>query len=131
MADFGVLEKFRKIISECSLVKKKGFSNHIYTFFPVAQILPMIVLELEEVWTGMNAMDYCRLKLKASIVSKNAASKESLQIAETIKEALDGRVLELENGRKGITKLESSIVDLPTVNKPRKVQQYYHILLRA
>ncbi|MBY0281714.1 MAG: hypothetical protein K2W94_06100 [Alphaproteobacteria bacterium] len=134
MADFGVLKAMRALLADNASVQENGFSEHIHLAIPPAAQFPMILLELEEVWTSMKLGSdtaNTRLKLKASIVSQNPTGKESLSIADKIKQVMDGKTLSLLDGKQGIFKLANSIIDLPCAKKPRKVEQYYEVLIRG
>jgi hypothetical protein len=134
MADCGVLKAMRALLADNASVQENGFSNHIHLAVPPSAQFPMILLELEEVWTSMKLgadTANTRLKLKASIVSQNPTGKESLSMADKIRQAMDGKTLSLLDGKHGIVKLANSIIDLPNVKKPRKVEQYYEVLIRG
>lgn len=134
MADFGVLSAMRKVLIDDENMQEKGFSDHIHLAVPPAAQLPMIVLELEEIWTSMRLgteSANTRLKLKASIVSQTPVGKDSLSMADKIRQLMDGKTLSLTDGKQGIIKLANSVIDLPSAKRPRTVQQYYEVLIRG
>ena len=134
MADFGVLNAMRQLLADDEGVQEKGYADHIHLAVPPQVKFPMIVLELEEVWTSMklgSETANTRLKLRASIMSKTPTGRESLRIAEQIREMMDGKILPLLEGKKGIVRLSSSVIDIPNMDRPRTVQQYYEVLIRG
>ncbi len=134
MADFGVLRAMRALLADNASVKENGFSDHIHLAIPPAAQFPMILLELEEIWTSMKLgadTANTRLKLKASIVGQNPTGRESISMADKIRQLMDGKTLSLLDGKQGIIKLENSIIDLPSAKKPRVVEQYYEVLIRG
>lgn len=134
MADFGVLNAMRQLLADDENVQEKGFAEHIHLAVPPAAKFPMIILELEEVWTSMRLgaeTANTRLKLKASIMSKTPTGRESLHIAEQIREMVDGKTLSLIEGKRGVIRLSSCVIDMPNMDRPRTVQQYYEVLIRG
>ena len=134
MADFGVLKAMRALLAENKSVQENGFSDHIHLAVPPAAQFPMILLELEEVWTSMklgaDTANTC-LKLKASIVSQAPTGTQSISMSDKIRQAMDGKTLLLSDGKQGVVKLANSIIDLPSVKRPRTVEQYYEVLIRG
>lgn len=134
MADFGVLKAMRALLAGNESVQENGFSDHIHLAVPPAAQFPMILLELEEVWTSMKLgadTANTRLKLKASIVSQTPTGTQSISMSDKIRQAMDGKTLLLSDGKQGVVKLENSIIDLPSVKRPRTVEQYYEVLIRG
>ncbi len=134
MVDFGVLKSLKDLIVSNSQVKHYGYDAVVHTTYPAGQVLPLILLELEEVWTSMKLgadSANTRLKLKASIVGKSSASREPITVADTLRGVIDGMVLELDEGKRGVVKLSNSVIDLPNSNRPRMVQQFYEVLIRG
>ena len=134
MADFGVLNAVRHLLVSEESVKTAGVSENIHLAVPPAVNLPLILLELEEVWTSMflsQSSANTRLKLKASIFSKAPSGRESLDLSARVRQVMDGKVLSLDNGKKGVMRLAGNVIDIPAANKPRNVQQYYDVLIRG
>ena len=133
-ADFGVLSAVRQLLGADENFRQAGVSENIHLAVPPAVNFPLIVLELEEIWTSMflstNSAN-TRLKLKASIFSKAPNGRESLDLSAGVRRVMDGKVLELKNGKKGMMRLAENIVDMPAANKPRNVNQYYDVLIRG
>jgi hypothetical protein len=96
--------------------------------------LPFVLLEVEEIWTS-RALSHksasARLKLKASVFCKTFTGSKAMQIANSIQQFIDGRVLALKNGKEGIIRLSESIAGKVVANKPRDIQQYYEVLVRG
>lgn len=134
MADFGVLRAMRSLLANNQGVQENGLADHIHLAVPPAATFPMILIELEEIWTSMKLVAETantRLKLKASIMSKTPTGSDSVSMADKIRQAMDGKTLPLSDGKQGIIKLANSIIDHPTVNKRRMVEQYYEVLIRG
>jgi hypothetical protein len=93
-----------------------------------------VLLELEEIWTSKSLSlqsASARLKLKASIFCQTFTGSKSTQIANSIHQFIDGKVLDLKNGKEGVIRMAESIVGKAVANKPRDVQQYYEVLIRG
>lgn len=134
MADFGVLRAMRALLANNQSVQENGLAEHIHLAVPPAATFPMILLELEEIWTSMKLgaeTANTRLKLKASIMSQMPTGSDSVSMADKIRQAMDGKTLPLSDGKQGIIKLANSIIDHPTVKKRRMVEQYYEVLIRG
>ncbi len=134
MIDFGVLKTLKDLISTNSLVQDYGYDAVVHTASSSTETLPVIVLELEEVWTSMRLgpdTASARLKLKASIVGKSSSSREPITVADTLKSVIDGTTIDLQEGKMGVVKLANSVIDLPNSNRPRMVQQFYEVLIRG
>ncbi len=134
MADFGALNALRKTLIENQEIQQTNFRENIYLAVPPAANLPLVVLELEEVWTSMKLDPQhanTRLKLKASILSGVPTGRDSLQMAESIRKAVDGKILSLQEGKRGIVRLSGSVMDTAAANKPRNIHQYYDVLIRG
>ncbi|RZI46572.1 tail completion protein gp17 [Candidatus Finniella inopinata] len=134
VADFGVLNAVRQLLAMQEDVRVAGASENIHMAVPPSMGLPLIVLELEEVWTSMalgkNSAN-TRLKVKASIFSRSPSGRESMDLSASVRQAMDGTVLSLKNGKKGMLRLAENVVERPAANRPRNVQQYYDVLIRV
>lgn len=136
MADFGVLSAIRDMLLMQMSVTHKELEDQIYISYPAkASSFPMVILELEEVWTslamGKNS-PRARLKLKAKTLSDKPSGKESITISEKLRGSIDGKTIRLEDGKLVTLRLENSIVDIPTsLNKTRNVQQYFEAIVRG
>lgn len=136
MADFGVLSAIRDLLKTEGDIVSEGVSNQIHISYPAkTSIFPMIVLELEEVWTslamGKNSPK-ARIKLKAQTLSDKPSGKESITIAEKVRNIIDGKTIRMENGNLVTLRMENCIVDIPTaINKTRNVKQYFEAIVRG
>lgn len=132
MADFGVLSAMRDLLSKEESLQQSGVSENIHFAIPPKTDLPLILLELEEIWTSRClSQANAKLKLKASIFCQTPSGSKSTQIASAIHQFIDGKILALKNGKKGIIRIAESIIGRAAANKPRDVQQYYEILVRG
>ena len=136
MADFGVLSAIRDMLKMQMSTDEHGMADHIHISYPAkTSTYPMIILELEEVWTSLAMGQHspsARLKLKAKTLSNKLSGKESITIAEKLRGSIDGKTINLEDGKIVTLRLENSIVDIPTnLNKTRNVQQYFEAIVRG
>lgn len=136
MADFGVLSAIRDLLKTEEEIVSEGISNQIHISYPTkSSLFPMIILELEEVWTslayGKNSPK-ARIKLKAQTLSDKPSGKESITIAEKIRGLIDGKTIRTDNGNLVTLRMENCIVDIPTtINKTRNVRQYFEAIVRG
>ncbi len=136
MADFGVLSAIRELLKTERDIVSEGVSEQIHISYPSkTSIFPMIILELEEVWTSMalgKNSPKARLKLKAQTLSDKPSGKESITIAEIMRGLIDGKTIRTENGNLVTLRMENCIVDIPTsINKTRNVKQYFEAIVRG
>ncbi len=132
MIDLGVLKAFHQALVQDEAIQKKGLDQLIHTYMPAETQYPYVLLELEEIWTSMRfeaKAGYVKLKIKALILSQALTTREPLGIADRIKFIVDGRTLDTCNGKKGIVRLSSSVIGLPTPNRPLTVQQTFDVLV--
>ena len=136
MIDFGVLSAIRDLLKAQQELIIEGVAEQIHTSYPTKALLfPMVILELEEVWTsvalGKNS-PHAKLKLRAQTLSNKPSGKESITIAEKVRSLIDGKTLRLANGNLVTLRMENCIVDIPTsLNKTRNVQQYFEAIVRG
>lgn len=134
MVDFGILGALRSVLQEASVIQDKGLHGNIHLNTPPGSKYPAIVLEIEEIWTNMMLAPtgvFGRLKLKASMLSENIGGRESIEMASLVEKAIDGKKIQLRDGKEAIMRLEGSIIDMPNNQSPRTVQQYYQALIRG
>lgn len=134
MADYGVLSTMRLMIAEDEGIIAKGLAEKIHLAVPPKSDLPLVLLELEEIWTSLrlgSETGHARLKLKASIINNNVNGREVLSVAERIRQVIDGKTIAVKEGMKATIKLANSIIDLPTKSGPNNIQQYYEVLVRG
>jgi hypothetical protein len=134
MADYGVLSTMRSMIADDESIKEKGLGEKIHLAIPPKTDLPLVLLELEEIWTSMRMgadTGHARLKLKASIMNDSVNAREALTVAERIRMVIDGKTICVKEGMKATIKLASSIIDLPNKVGPNNIQQFYEVLVRG
>lgn len=134
MADYGVLSAVRELIASDDGVIKFGLGEKVLLAIPPKSEPPLILLELEEIWTSLKlGMDcgHARLKLKASIMSKNPTNRESINAADNIRQAVDGKTINVNENMRATIRLSNSVIDIPVKNGPKTVQQYYEVLVRG
>jgi len=136
MADFGVLSAIRDMLKMQFSTDEQKMGDHIHINYPAkTSTFPMVVLELEEVWTSLALGKHsprARLKLKARTLSNKLSGKESITISEKLRGSIDGKTIQLEDGKIVTLRLENSIVDIPTtLNKTRNVQQVFEAIVRG
>lgn len=134
MADFGIIEHVRSLLKNSDSLNTLKIENNIHMAIPAQQNYPMVMIELEEIWTTENhALNspIAKIKFRTSTFSKKNSPTESLEIAENIRKEVDGKVIALSGGKTAIFKLESSVIDTPVANKMRCINQYYEGIVRA
>lgn len=134
MADFGILSAVRQLLINEGQIKEDGIEENVHFSVPSCAQLPLVLLELEEIWTTMPLGQQAantRVKLKASIFGKASNNRESMNLATNVRQTIEGKILDLKNGKKGVVKLSRNIVDMPQTHKSKSVQQYYEILVRG
>jgi hypothetical protein len=134
MVDFGVLSAIRELIK--TQIINDDVHDQIHISHPTqTSAFPMVVLELEEVWTSMalgKNSPRAKLKVKAQTLSNKPSGKESITIAEKLRGLIDGKTFRLENGSLVTMRLQNCIVDIPTsLNKTRNVKQYFEAIVRG
>lgn len=135
MIDFGVLTAIRDLLTVHNTVPNEEGSGNIHISYPAKTASkPMVVLELEEIWTslalGQNS-PRAKLKLKAQTLSDKMTSKESLTISERVRSLIDGKTINLQDGKSVTLRLENSIIDIPTeIHKTRNVKQFFEAIVR-
>lgn len=131
MADYGVLSKVKSILKDNPAIQDKGLSDAIFVALPPELPHSMVTLEIEEIWSSIkldNGSPYARIKFKASSVGEGPTGKGTLNIADNVRQAIDGKTLELGEGHTATFRLANSVIDLPKPN--RTVHQYYEALVR-
>ncbi len=134
MADFGIIEKVRSLLKQSSHIRTLKLEQNIHMAIPTQQIFPMVMLELEEIWTSSEdkgANPLAKIKFRTSTFSKKTSPTESLEIADGIRKEVDGKVIHLEDGKTAMFRLENSTIDTPIANKMRCINQYYEGIVRA
>lgn len=136
MVDFGVLSAIRDLLKTEGTIVDGGKHEQIHISYPTKTLIfPMVILELEEVWTSMalgKNSPRAKLKLKAQTLSDKPSGKESITIAEKVRSLIDGKTIHMENGSLVTLRLENCVVDIPTsINKTRNVRQYFEAIVRG
>lgn len=135
MADYGVISKLRQMLKDNYLFKQQGISDNIHVSIPPEASYPMVVLELEEIWSSMKMGEtsaHVKLKFKASMMSNTPNTKDAITIAETVRAAFDGKTVNVSDKVSATLRLSGSIVDMPGANKiQRCVHQYYEAIIRG
>jgi len=134
MADFGVLNAVRQLLKGCDNVQSFGAADNIHHAVPPSFELPMILIEIEEIWTAMKGVPgssaAAKLRLKTSIMSKPPSGMDSVRLSSVVSNLMDGKTLRLVDGKVGVVKMFENIIEIPAANKPRSVKQYYEVLVR-
>lgn len=134
MADYGVLSALRQLISSAEDIIQCGMADKVHLALPPGTNYPIVLLELEEIWTSLKLGEDCghaRLKLRTSVMNNGATNRENLGIADAIRQAVDGKTIKVDEDMRATIKLSSSIIDLPLKNGPKTVQQFYEVLVRG
>jgi hypothetical protein len=130
--DFGVLQAIRSCVLNSTNVKKTGVQQ-VYLSTPQTQELPVVFIEIEEIWTSMIPLPgdvLARIKLKASCWAQNGQNRKSITIANTLRREIDGNRMALEEGKSCVFRFLNSIIDLPHPTRPATVQHYFDVSVR-
>lgn len=134
MADYGILLAARNALKKSESLMESGIQDAIYLTLPPEHLFPLIVLELEEIWTSMRMGDasaHVRVKFKTSIVTDTPSSLDAIHIADAVRKIMDGQTMSVKDGMNATLRLAGSVIDLPDPKKPRSVQQYYEAIIRG
>ena len=134
MIDFGVLLAFKNRLATDTALQQHGLGEVVHTVLPQPTAFPCVLLEIEEIWTSMRLgaeIGFIKLKIKVSTLSEKMSSRESISMADCVRSIVDGKILATDTGKKGMVKLTSSIIDMPSNNRPLSVQQFYEVLIRG
>lgn len=134
MADYGVLAAIKKMISSDDGIQKFGLGEKVHLAVPPKSEPPMVLLELEEIWTSIKLGKDCghaRLKLKASIIGSSPTSRDSINVADNLRCVMDGKTIHVDDEMRATIRLSNSVIDLPLKTGSKTVQQYYEVLVRG
>ena len=134
MADYGVLSAVRKLISSDDSIIAHGMNDKVHFAIPQETNYPLVLLELEEIWTSLKLGEDCghaRLKLRTSVMNHASTNRENINIADNIRKAVDGKTIKVDEAMRATIKLSGSVIDLPTKTGPKTVQQFYEVLVRG
>jgi len=134
MADYGVISAVRNMIANAQEIVQLGLSQKVHCAIPPKAEPPLVLIELEEIWTSLKLGKDCghaRLKVKASIIGNTPTQKDSLKIADQIRSQMDGKTIKVDDDMRATIRLSNSIIDLPTKVGHKSVQQYYEVLVRG
>ena len=134
MADYGVLSAVRKLISLDDGIKEHGMAEKVHLAVPPKSEFPVVLLELEEIWTSLKLgkdSGHARLKLRTSVLNDAATNRENIHIADYIRQAVDGKTITVDEDMRATIKLSGSIIDFPVKNGPKTVHQFYEVLVRG
>jgi hypothetical protein len=134
MVEFGILSMIRKLICENGIGGNYGLSlDSVYVMEPVVtpKLWPAIFLDLEESWrAGVNS-NIGKISLKISVLSCSENGQESLDMANQLRQLIDGASFDIEDAFNATLKMSSCVVDIKKViNTPRKVEQYYEAFIQ-
>lgn len=95
---------------------------------------PCCLLELDEVERGLslgtNAAQ-SKVKFRTVCLDGDIGVKTSFECSQKINHCLDGKTLDLPDGRKAIIKLMGSVVDISKKGDRKTVSHHYETLLRG
>lgn len=102
MSDFQVLTAIR------GLLLRKEVSNRIHLALPPHPIYPLILVELEEMWSHLPVKSnqkrttiLARLKFKVTAYSQSAGMEEVALLSEKVRQVLEGETVPLPDKKGG------------------------------
>lgn len=134
MADYGVLSAIRSVISCDEDMISHGLGDKVYLAYPPESDPPVVLVELEEIWTSLKLGTDCghaRLKIKASVFTGSPMNKEGIKAADTIRNVIDGKTIIVNEGMRATIRLSNSVIEMPKKAGTRLVEQYYEVLVRG
>ncbi len=133
MIDYGLINTIKTKLANDEILGRNGIEASVHSYCPSTKNYPLILLELEEIWSSLKLgaqSGFTKIKIKASTLSQALSSRESITISDRIRQLLDGQIIPTEDGKTGTVKLTHSTVDIPSTMKPMSVHQYFEILVR-
>ena len=131
--DFGVLASIRSVLMRSARARDLGVKQ-VYLSPPQNQDFPAIFLEIEEIWTSMIPMPgdvQARIKVKASCWAQTGKGRDSMAIANTLRQEVEGNRVALEDGKTGVFRCTNSITELPHPTRPSTVQHFFDVSIRS
>jgi hypothetical protein len=145
MSDFHVLTAVR------THLLKEGVSPRVHTALPPKATYPLVLIELEEIWSpyplaeGKKGMDIeSRVKFKVSAYSQNPGMEEAACLSEKMRKALEGATLflpaqglpgALSKGKTSTVRFLASVAEVPgkllTGHPFRVIHQFYDCIVRG
>lgn len=95
---------------------------------------PCCLLELDEVEQGLELgvnTPQSKVKFRTVCLDADVGVKTSFECSQKVNRCLDGKILDLPDGRKAIIKLMGSVVDISKKGDRKTVSHHYETLLRG
>ena len=142
MSDYGILSAIATKLKQNTYLGKDGSKAQVHLGCPTTNYFPMILLELEEIWTSplwIQKEPKAKIRLKASVFSQNTGGgspttveilRQPLVIADCVRHCLEQSRFTLDDGCYGVVRLCNSVIDVFGPNKPRGIYHMYEALVR-
>jgi len=132
MVDYGLLTTIKEVLENDDTIAKMGLSKSVYFTLPVKTKFPLILLDVDEIWEDHTASlneAQARINFRITIMSHMSTIKESLTIAGCIEQAINGTSMRLSNSHLANLRKTGDVIDLPLIQNPRSVQQFYQAVV--
>lgn len=127
MVDYGIMSAVKTALQKNEQLK------HVYLAIPPNAEEPLVLLELEEIWTSLKlgiTTVHAKVNFKVKIMSRQHGKREALALAGLVKETLDGQFLVVTKGCTAVFKLTSSVLHRPNDGRLGFMEQYFEAIVR-
>ncbi|USO02712.1 MAG: hypothetical protein H6850_01855 [Alphaproteobacteria bacterium] len=132
MVDYGLLTTIRDVLANDEGIEKAGLASSIHFTLPVKTKFPLILLDIDEIWedseAGFNEAQ-ARINFRITIMSHMSTIRESLEIGSYVEKAINGTSMKLSNTHLANLRKTGNVIDLPLIQNPRSVQQFYQAVV--
>ena len=130
--DYGLLTTVKEVLENDENLIKAGLSKLVYFEVPVRAKFPLIVLDIDEIWEDHYAGPHeaqARVNFRITVMSQMTTLRESLDIAGCVEDAINGTALRLSNSHLANLRKTGNVIDFPSIQNPRSVQQFYQAVV--
>lgn len=132
MADYGLLTTVKEVLSSDETISRIGLSQSIYFALPIKTKFPLLLLDIDEIWednyAGVNEAQ-ARINFRVTVMSHMATIRESLELASYVEQAINGVSMRLSHTHLANLRKTGNVIDLPVIQNPRSVQQFYQAVV--
>lgn len=132
MSDYGLLVSVREALEDNEKIKSLKMEKSIFYTLPPNPQFPLILLEIDEIWTDYSASTneaLARINFRINMMSQMPKIHESLEIASTVEQVMDGISMRLSPNYLANFRKTGNVIDMPMAKAPRTVQQFYQAIV--
>lgn len=130
--DYGLLVTVRDILTQDENIQQLGLAKSIYFELPIRTKFPLILLDIDEIWEDNSALSHeaqARINFRVTMMSQMTSIKESLNIGACVDQVMNGISLRLSDTHLANLRKTGNVIDLPLIQNPRSVQQFYQAVV--